>query len=110
VATVTSGGLVQTLAPGSTTITATLDTVSDSVPVVVTALNLQMSLAGTGLTFSWPTDATTSFILESSPVTGPDAVWTAVSGTPTVVGSNYQIEVPTDPETAAAYFRLRLQP
>jgi hypothetical protein len=39
----------------------------------------------------------------------PGAVWTAVSGTPTVVGRNYRLSVPVNPATPAAYFPLRLQ-
>jgi hypothetical protein len=58
--------------------------------------------AGT-MTFSWPI-VNGAFSLVSSPVLGANAVWTPVSGTKSVVGSNYQMSVSTT--NAAAFFRL----
>ena len=49
--------------------------------------------AGT-LTLSWPT-STGSFYVQSSPVLGPNAVWSLVSGGQSLVGSNYQMTLPT---------------
>jgi len=58
--------------------------------------------AGT-LNLSWPI-ANGGFTLETSPVLGPNAVWTPVSGK-SVVGSTYQVTV--SGTNAAAFFRLR---
>ena len=57
-----------------------------------------------GLTLVWPI-VNGGFTLESSPVLGANAVWTAVPGTKTVVGTNYELTVPGT--SAAAFFRLR---
>jgi len=57
-----------------------------------------------GLTLVWPI-VNGGFTLESSPVLGHNAVWTAVPGTKTVVGANYELTVPGT--SAAAFFRLR---
>jgi hypothetical protein len=109
VATVTTNGLVTAVHGGSATVTATLGSSTSSVVVKVTT-SLQYSVSTSGgsstLTFSWPTSVGASFVLQTSPVLGPGAVWTAVSGTPTVVGSNYQLDVPVNPATPAAFYRL----
>ena len=56
------------------------------------------------LTLDWPTSSG-SFHVESSPVLGPGAVWTLVSGNQLVVGSNYQMTLSTT-NGAAMFFRL----
>jgi hypothetical protein len=59
--------------------------------------------AGT-LTLSWPTSSG-GFYVESSPVLGPNAVWTLVNGGQSVVGSNYQLTISTT-NGATMFFRL----
>jgi hypothetical protein len=66
--------------------------------------SLSFSKNASSLTLSWPI-ANGGFTLETSPVLGPNAVWTPVSGTKSVVGSNYQMTV--SETNAAAFFRLR---
>ena len=56
------------------------------------------------LTLVWPI-VNGGFTLESSPVLSPNPVWTAVPGTKTVVGTNYQLTVSST--NAAAFYRLR---
>ena len=61
--------------------------------------------AGTGsITFNWPV-ASSGFTLYQSPVLGPGANWTPVSGTPATVGTNYQMTVLTTNSTE--FFRLK---
>lgn len=59
--------------------------------------------AGEAITISWPEEAT-GFILESSPVLGPDAVWTPVSATPEVANGMRSVTLTPSEDT---YFRLR---
>lgn len=56
------------------------------------------------LTLVWPL-VNGGFTLESSPVLSPNPVWSAVPGTKTVVGTNYQLTVSST--NAAAFYRLR---
>jgi hypothetical protein len=56
------------------------------------------------LTISWPT-TNGGFYVESSPVLGPGAVWTVVSGNQVVMGGNYQITLSTT-NAGAMFFRL----
>lgn len=65
-------------------------------------LSVSNNVGNTFLT--WPL-VNGGFTLESSPVVGTGAVWTPVSGTPTVVGPNYQMIVGST--NSAAFFRLR---
>jgi hypothetical protein len=61
--------------------------------------------AGHGFaTLSWP-ESSGSFFVESSPVLGPNAVWTMVNGVQSVVGLNYQMTIPTT-NGATMFFRL----
>jgi len=61
--------------------------------------------AGRGFaTLSWP-ESSGSFFVESSPVLGPNAVWTMVNGMQSVVGLNYQMTIPTT-NGATMFFRL----
>ena len=57
-----------------------------------------------GLTLVWPI-VNGGFTLVSSPVLGANAVWTAVPGTKTVVGTNYELTVSST--NTAAFYRLR---
>ena len=106
--TINASGVVKAINPGTAILSATLSNVTSTVEVTVTQLPVQYAVSGTNLTFSWPTYATTNYILQSSAVVGPGAVWTTVTNARTTVGSNYQIPVPINPATPAAYFRLRL--
>jgi hypothetical protein len=58
------------------------------------------------LILSWPV-ANGGFTLETSPVLGPDAVWTPVGSSPSVVGSNYQLTLTPTNANTSAFFRLR---
>ena len=55
---------------------------------------LTASVASGSFVISWPVSGATGFSLYSSSTLGPDAVWTLVSTTPTVVGQNYQLSIP----------------
>ncbi|MBC8095677.1 MAG: immunoglobulin domain-containing protein [Akkermansiaceae bacterium] len=79
----------------------------DRLPSVTTTNMPTISVTnGVGsLTLSWPSSSG-SFYVESSPVVGPNAIWTLVSGFQTVVGPNNQITLPTT-NGAAMFFRLR---
>jgi hypothetical protein len=61
-----------------------------------------VSLSGNQAIFTWPADAA-GFTLQSSPILGPGANWTAV-GTPALVGDHYEVALPL---SGAAFFRLR---
>jgi len=63
---------------------------------------LSFSKTGDQLTLSWPVSAG-NFTLKTSSVLGTGASWSS-AGTPTVVGSNNQVTVPTT--APAAYYRL----
>jgi hypothetical protein len=110
--TVTSTGVVKALRQGTATISATLSNVTSSVAVTVAALPLQYSVSGSGgsanLTFNWPTYVGTNYVLQSTLLLGPSAVWTTVTNARTTVGSNYQVQVPINPATPASFFRLRM--
>ena len=70
-----------------------------------TTVSLSATLSGGNVVVSWPTSSALVTLL-SSPALGTGAVWTPVSGTLTVSGSNYQMTFPaTD---AARFFRLVL--
>jgi len=56
------------------------------------------------LTLSWPITSG-NFHVESSPVLGPNAVWTIVSGSQSVVGLNYQMVLSTT-NGPTMFFRL----
>lgn len=71
--------------------------------VLSNVANLSVSYGAGNVTLSWPI-VNGGFSLESSPTLGASAVWTAVSGTKSVVGSNYQMTVPAS--SATAFFRL----
>ncbi|MBU6411814.1 MAG: hypothetical protein KGR98_15625, partial [Verrucomicrobia bacterium] len=62
-------------------------------------------VSGGNLLVSWPTNGSTGFILQSSPALGAGAAWTPVSGTPSVAGQNYQVNVPLT--NSARFFELK---
>lgn len=66
------------------------------------APELNVALSGGNVTITWPASAT-GFALESSPVVGAGAVWTAVGGA-TQSGNNMQVTVPAT--GATRFFRL----
>jgi hypothetical protein len=66
--------------------------------------SLNVAYSAGQIVFAWPI-INGAFVLETSPALGLNAVWTPVSGTPTVTGSNYQMSVPIS--SANAFFRLR---
>jgi len=69
-----------------------------------TATLSAISSAG-NLTLSWPI-VNGGFTLKTSPVLGPNAVWTPVSATKSVVGTNYQIQIPISTTNPAAFYLL----
>jgi hypothetical protein len=56
---------------------------------------------------SWPVTGSTGFSLYSSPTIGPNAVWTLVNTTPTVVGQDNQVSVPINGSVTAQFFQLK---
>jgi hypothetical protein len=63
-------------------------------PNVLPGLSVTISLSGKNVTISWPVAGSSGYnLLESSSI-GANASWSPVSQTPTVVGSNYQVQVP----------------
>lgn len=75
-------------------------------PDLLLSTNASLSVVATteSLNLAWPL-ANGAFTLETSPVLGPDAVWTPVNGTATLVGSSYQMTIPTT--NGAAFYRLK---
>jgi hypothetical protein len=60
--------------------------------------------SGGNLTLNWPL-ASAGLTLESSPSLGVDAVWTPVTTTPAILGTNNQVTLL--PTNAVSFFRLR---
>lgn len=72
--------------------------------VLTTNVSIQASASGSNIALSWPV-AGVGFSLYSSPTLGNTAVWTLVTNTVNVVGSDNQVMVP---KTAAAqFYRLK---
>jgi hypothetical protein len=67
---------------------------------------LTAALSSGNIVISWPVSGTAGFSLYSSRTLGPNAVWTLVNTTNTVVGQNYQISVPTS-GGATEFYRLK---
>jgi hypothetical protein len=65
---------------------------------------LSASVSSGSLVISWPLTAA-GFSLYSSGTLGPKAVWTLVSSTPTIVGQNFQVSIPTG--GASQFYELR---
>jgi hypothetical protein len=57
--------------------------------------SLTVSASGGNVVISWPAALADGFSLYSSSTLGPNAAWTLVSATPTIVGQNIQVSVPT---------------
>ncbi len=66
------------------------------------ATTLSVSVSGSNLIVSWPVSGPGT--PQSSPALGTAAVWKSLSGSPSIVGSNYQISVPIS--GSAQFFRL----
>ncbi|MCS7338432.1 MAG: hypothetical protein NZ739_09390, partial [Verrucomicrobiae bacterium] len=71
---------------------------------VIANVPLSYAREGNNLVLSWPKYAV-HFVLESSPVIGPGATWTPVSGTLIDTGTELRMTVPIT--GSAQYFRLR---
>lgn len=70
-----------------------------------TSVSLSVTESGSNIIISWPT--TSALVnLVSSPVLGPGAVWTPVTGSLTAASGNYSMTVPH--LGTARYFRLTL--
>jgi hypothetical protein len=75
-----------------------------SQPTTTNMPAISVSTGSGSLKLSWPVTSG-SFYVESSPVLGPNAVWTMVKGSQSVVGLNYQMILPTN-NGATMFFRL----
>jgi hypothetical protein len=71
-----------------------------------TTVSLKATASGGNVVLTWPTSAATFGVL-SSPTLGAGAVWTPVTASLTVVGSNYQITLPLTGSNQ--FFRLQEQ-
>jgi hypothetical protein len=70
-------------------------------------VSLGASLSAGKLVISWPVSGSTGYSLYSSPTIGPTAEWTLVSTTPTVVGGNNQVSVPTSGGGTSMFYELK---
>jgi hypothetical protein len=70
-------------------------------------VSLAPSISAGNLLISWPVSGSTGFSLYSSPTIGTNAVWTLVTTTPTVVGGNNQISVPTSGGATSQFYELK---
>ena len=77
--------------------------VTPSNGVVITHPTMSISLSGINVVVSWPTSNAASFNLYSRTDVASGG-WSAVSPSPTVVGTNYQVTVPHT--ESAQFFRL----
>jgi hypothetical protein len=66
---------------------------------------LNVVLSGTNLVVTWIATGTSGYTLQSTLALGPGAAWSSVSGTPTLVGGNYQLTVPIT--KSAQFFELK---
>jgi hypothetical protein len=64
--------------------------------------SLSVRVSGGNVIVSWPVSGPGT--LQSSPALGAGAAWTSLSGTPSIVASNYQMSVPVS--GSAQFFRL----
>jgi hypothetical protein len=72
-----------------------------------TGVSLGASILAGNLVISWPVSGTTGYSLYTSSTIGTNAVWTLVSTTPTVVGQNNQVSVPTSGGGASQFYELK---
>jgi hypothetical protein len=66
---------------------------------------LHVALSGTNLVVTWTASGTSGYTLQSTLALIPGAVWSGVSGTPTLAGGNYQLTVPIT--KSAQFFELK---
>jgi Concanavalin A-like lectin/glucanases superfamily/Bacterial Ig-like domain (group 2) len=71
----------------------------------VNAPSLNAVASGGNLLITWTTNGTSTYVLKSSSTLGNGVVWTTVPGTPSQVGGNYQMSVPTT--NSSRFFELR---
>jgi hypothetical protein len=72
-------------------------------PPVGVGPKLTVAATGGNLVITWPSSST-GFSLKTSSTLGTGASWGAVSQTPIIVGSNYQVTIPIG--TGTAFYRL----
>jgi hypothetical protein len=72
-----------------------------------TGVSLGASVSAGNLVISWPVSGTTGYSLYTSSTIGPNAVWTLVSTTTTVVGQNNQVSVPTSGGGTSQFYELK---
>jgi hypothetical protein len=77
----------------------------DMVVVLGSLALLSTTFSNNQMVISWPTSSSAGAILMQSPGIGPGAIWTPASGTPGVVGGNYQMTLPVSGPTE--FFRLQ---
>lgn len=70
---------------------------------------LRVVRSGTALEFSWPTSAT-NHVLETTPSVPAAQGWQSVTNTAEIVGDNYRVSVPLDPQVQSGFYRLRQAP
>jgi hypothetical protein len=75
--------------------------------LLVNSPSLTAAASAGNVVISWPVAGTSSFLLYSSPTLGPNAAWTQVLITPTVVGLNNQVSVPISSSVKAQFFQLK---
>jgi hypothetical protein len=73
-------------------------------PNVLATPSLTIVTTGKNVIISWPVAGSSGLTLMESAKIGAGASWSVVSGTPTVVGSTYQLTVPISSSTE--FFRL----
>jgi hypothetical protein len=100
---VTSAGGTLTIVFGNTTAETDLNGFQLQLIVAVVPVQLTIAPSGNNVIVTWPTNGTSGFNLQSRTnlVVGS---WTAVGGSPAIVGSNYQVTVPAS--GVAQFFRL----
>jgi hypothetical protein len=69
-------------------------------------VSLTGSISAGNIVISWPVSGSTGLSLYSSSTLGKGAVWKLVSATPTLVGANYQVSVPTS-GAQSQFFELK---
>jgi hypothetical protein len=76
----------------------------NQLPGTSTSVSLSAALSGSNLILKWPTTSALVTLM-SSPALGSGAVWTQVTGIPTIDGANYRTIVPAS--SGAKFFRLQ---
>jgi len=66
---------------------------------------LNAVLSGKNLVITWTATGTSAYTLESTLALGPNAAWSNVAATPTLVGEKYQVTLPAT--NSAQFFQLK---